>query len=263
LRGLAVDGVDVLRPTAAADIASGKANNAALYPLVPFSNRIRDGRLVFEGEQFQLARNWPGVGHPMHGDGWAQAWAVVRSDGASAEIAYLHERAGKSRRLAVPLSRPAVVPAGRRPADDPDFPREPRGSARAGRHRAASVLLAATPTPNSPAARRRSGAPMRGAAGRAHRRAAGLGFQRRPQVNSVTLDNCFDGWDGRAAIVWPRVACGSISRRPAVPPSRDLRPAGQAFFCVEPVSHAKGQWACAARTGGTLAGEVVLRFSNL
>ena len=84
----------VLRPMAAeADIASGKGNNAALYPLVPFSNRIRDGRLVFEGEQFQLARNWPGVGHPMHGDGWAHAWDVVRSDGASAEIAYLHERA--------------------------------------------------------------------------------------------------------------------------------------------------------------------------
>ena len=76
----AVDGVDVLRPMAGADIASGRGNNAALYPLVPFSNRIRDGRLAFEGEQFQLARNWPGVGHPMHGDGWAHAWDVVRSD---------------------------------------------------------------------------------------------------------------------------------------------------------------------------------------
>ena len=76
-----VDGVDVLRPMAAGDIASGKGNNAALYPLVPFSNRIRDGRLVFEGEQFQLVRNWPDVGHPMHGDGWAHAWNVVRSDG--------------------------------------------------------------------------------------------------------------------------------------------------------------------------------------
>src|SRR3954471_13101759 len=92
----AVDGIDILRTMAEVDVASGSGNYAALYPLVPFSNRIRDGRLVFEGEQFQLARNWPGVGHPMHGDGWAHAWAVVRSDGASAEIAYLHERAGKA-----------------------------------------------------------------------------------------------------------------------------------------------------------------------
>src|SRR5689334_5378574 len=85
LARLAVDGVDVLRPMTEADIGSGRGNNAALYPLVPFSNRIRDGQLVFEGEQFQLVRNWPGVGHPMHGDGWAQAWEIVRHDEVSAE----------------------------------------------------------------------------------------------------------------------------------------------------------------------------------
>ena len=59
------DGLDVLRPMTAAAIASGKGNNAALYPLVPYSNRIRDGRLVFEGEPFLLARNWPGITTPF------------------------------------------------------------------------------------------------------------------------------------------------------------------------------------------------------
>src|SRR5262249_19533860 len=63
-------------------------------PLVPYSNRIKDGRLVFEGEVLYLKRNWPHVAHPMHGDGWAQAWQLERSDAHSAEISYLHERAG-------------------------------------------------------------------------------------------------------------------------------------------------------------------------
>ena len=88
------DGVDLLRPMTAEAIASGKGNNAALYPLVPYSNRIRDGRLAFGNEIIQLARNWPGVDHPMHGDGWAHAWQVVRSDARSAEIVYQHEPAG-------------------------------------------------------------------------------------------------------------------------------------------------------------------------
>ena len=58
----------------------------------------------------------------------------------------------------------------------------------------------------------------------------------------MTLDNCFDGWDGRATIVWP-------ARRlrldlEASAPFRHLViyvPPGQSFFCVEPVSHANGQ----------------------
>ena len=129
-------------PWRRADVASGKGNNAALYPLVPFSNRIRDGRLVFEGEQFQLARNWPGVGHPMHGDGWAHAWDVVRSDGVSAEIVYLHERAAESG------GWPFRYRARQSYRLDDDrltiriSAREPRRPARAGRHRAAPVLCA-------------------------------------------------------------------------------------------------------------------------
>ena len=89
-----VDGSDVLRPMASRDVASGKGNNAAAYPLVPYSNRIRNGTLVFEGHTFQLKRNWPGVNHPMHGDGWAHAWQLDKADTRSADIVYHHERAG-------------------------------------------------------------------------------------------------------------------------------------------------------------------------
>jgi aldose 1-epimerase len=260
-----VDGVDVLRPMAAADIASGRANNAALYPLVPFSNRIRDGQLAFEGEQFQLARNWPGVGHPMHGDGWAQAWDVLGHDGVSAEIAYVHERAGAAGgwpfryrarqsyrldddRLMIRISlenledQPVPAGIGLHPSFVRDSDTKLTCRAQAVWRTDAEVLPVeriAVPTDWDFSAGRR--------------------------VNSATLDNCFDGWDGHAAIVWPQHRLRLDLE--ATVPFRHLViyvPAGQSFFCVEPVSHANGQVGLAPLgAGGTLAGEVVFRISKL
>lgn len=62
--------IDLLRPT--------DSDAKACYPLVPFSNRIANGRLIVDGEEFVLAPNWPGQRHPMHGDGWARPWWVAR-----------------------------------------------------------------------------------------------------------------------------------------------------------------------------------------
>jgi len=260
-----VDGVDVLRPMAGADIASGKGNNAALYPLVPFSNRIRDGRLVFEGEQFQLVRNWPGVGHPMHGDGWAHAWELVRSDGVSAGITYLHEGAAETGgwpfryrarqsyrldddRLTIRISlenledRPVPAGIGLHPFFVRDADTQLTCRTRAVWRTDAEVL---------PVERTAVPADWDFSAGR--------------RVNSVTLDNCFDGWDGRAAIVWPRHRLRLDVE--ATVPFRHLViyvPPGQSFFCVEPVSHANGQVGLAPLgPGGTLAGETIFRISNL
>jgi aldose 1-epimerase len=246
-------------------IASGKGNNAALYPLVPYSNRIRDGRLVFGGEVIKLARNWPGVGHPMHGDGWAQAWTVDRSDATSAEIAYLHERAGEQGgwpfryrarqryrldedRLAISISienledRP--VPAGL--GLHPFFVRDPDGrlacrSTFAWRGDAEVLPVERIPVP------------------------AAWDFAAGRSPDSVALDNCFDGWDGRAMIAWP--ARRLQLELEASTPFRHVviyTPPGQSFFCVEPVSHANGQVALAALAPGrTLSGEVLFRLSTL
>jgi len=261
----AIDGVDVLRPMAEADIASGKGNDAALYPLVPFSNRIRDGRLMFEGEQLQLARNWPGVGHPMHGDGWAQGWEVVHHGNVSAEIAYLHERAGESGgwpfryrarqsyrldddRLTIRISLENLenrsVPAGI--GLHPFFLRQSDT-------RLACRTQAVWRTDAEVLPIERIAVPT------------DWDFSAGRRVDSVALDNCFDGWDGHAEIMWPqrnfRIDLA------ATVPFRHLViyvPPGQSFFCVEPVSHANGQVGLAPLgPGAILAGEVVFRVSNL
>ncbi len=56
------------------------ALDSAGYPLVPFSNRVRDGRFTFRGKAVELAPNLPGHRHPLHGQGWRTAWTVERAD---------------------------------------------------------------------------------------------------------------------------------------------------------------------------------------
>jgi aldose 1-epimerase len=259
------DGVDILRPMTAEAIASGKGNNAALYPLVPFSNRIANGRLAFGDEVYHLARNWPGVRHPMHGDGWAHAWAIERSDETSAEIGYEHERAGgqggwpfryRARqryrldddRLAIAVSienledRPVPAGIGLHPffVRDSDCTLTCRTTF-AWRADAEVLPVERVPVP----------ADWDFAAGR--------------QPDSVALDTCFDGWDGRATIAWPSRRL--LLEMEASPPFRHLviyTPPGQPFFCVEPVSHANGQVGLAALAAGrTLAGDIQFRLSTL
>jgi aldose 1-epimerase len=238
-----LDGVDLLRPMTMADITSGTGNNAAAYPLVPFSNRIENGDLRFEGEVFHLARNWPGVNHPMHGDGWSHAWRLVDGDSHSAEIAYEHERAAdsggwpfryrarqsyrlESDRLTLTIAidnledRP--VPAGI--GLHPFFVREADSELQCRTSHVWRTDAEVLPTERVPVP-------------------ADWDFARRRNVNEVTLDNCFDGWDGKASIFWPSRKLRldlEVSETLAhhaviyVPPNRP-------YFCVEPVSHANGQ----------------------
>jgi aldose 1-epimerase len=256
-----VDGSDILRPMAAADIASGKGNNGSSYPLVPFAGRIRDGRLDFQGEQFQLAPNWPGASHPLHGDGWANAWQVVQSDPTSAAVSHLHERAGEqggwpfryraaqhfrleNDRLTIRMTlenledRP--VPGGF--GLHPYFVRDADSELVC---RSQTVwLMDADVMPVE-----RVAVPP----------AWDFGMGRK--VNDVALNTCFEGWDGRATLRWP-------ARRlrldmTAGEPFDNLvlyMPAGERFFCVEPWSHGLGQadWAPLAPRA-TLQGEVVFR----
>ena len=255
---------DMLRPMVEADRHSGRGNNGSAYPLVPFSNRIKDGRLVFGGKTIELKRNWPGVNHPMHGDGWCHGWQVVRSDAQSAEIVYEHARDGENggwpfrycARQAYRLEADCLtvimaldnledhaVPAGLglHPFFVRDADTELQCRTEAVWRTDAEVLpIARIVVPPA------------------------FDFSKSRNVNDVTLDNGFDGWDGRATIRWPsrklRVDLeASVLFRHAViyvPPERP-------YFCVEPVSHANGR---VGRThldaGATLSGEIVFRVEQ-
>ena len=243
-----------------ADLQSNSFNSS-----FPFSNRIRNGELVFEGEVIRLEPNWPGLRHPMHGDGWAHPWRVDEADDRSADIVYLHEPSGddggwpfryRARqsyrldddRLTVRLSvenlEEGAVPAGI--GLHPFFVRD-------GTTELACRCQAVWTADAEVLPIERIAIPP------------AWDFSRPARLDDVVLDNCFDGWDGHAAIAWPaqRLKLTLEASHPFrhlvifVPPGRD-------FFCVEPVSHANGLVGLSPLgPGATLAGEIVFHVSTL
>ena len=257
---------DVLRPTAgdaiAAATASNRGNEAACYPLLPFSNRIAGGRFSFGGREIALRRTWPSVAHPMHGDGWARAWDVQHHDPQSADIAYDHAADGdggwpfayRARqsyrldvdRLTVRLSlenREAhAVPAGI--GLHPFFVRDEATELRC---RTSSVWLSdAEVLPTE-----RVGVP------------AAWDFSAGRRLGDVALDNCIEGWDGRATITWPsRGLVLEMTASESLGTVVIFTPPKRPFFCVEPVSHANGRIAATRLAAGdTIAGEIVFRLT--
>ncbi len=55
--------------------------------LVPWPNRIRDGRYTFDGTEYQLPINEPTLGTALHGLAAAIEWRLVRRDEASLTLA--------------------------------------------------------------------------------------------------------------------------------------------------------------------------------
>jgi aldose 1-epimerase len=88
IAGLWLDGVPVLRSTPAAGLAS--ARQAGSYPLVPFSNRIAEATLLWQGTQHPLVRNNGAEPHAIHGVGWQRPWEVLECEGPFAMLAYEH-----------------------------------------------------------------------------------------------------------------------------------------------------------------------------
>ena len=86
--GLWLGDVPVLRSTPAAQLTS--VRQAGSYPLVPFSNRIGQASLLWQGTQHPLVRNNGAEPHAIHGIGWQRPWEVLESDERSALLSYAH-----------------------------------------------------------------------------------------------------------------------------------------------------------------------------
>ena len=66
------------------------ARQASSYPLVPFSNRIAQARLQWQGTLYPLVRNNGEEPHAIHGVGWQRAWEVLECDAQFAMLSYEH-----------------------------------------------------------------------------------------------------------------------------------------------------------------------------
>ncbi len=89
IAGLWFSGIPVLRSTPAHDLHS--VRQAGSYPLVPFSNRIGQATLQWQGTDHPLVNNWPPYPHAIHGVGWERPWTVLESNDTFALLSYEHK----------------------------------------------------------------------------------------------------------------------------------------------------------------------------
>src|SRR5262245_44852010 len=85
LRGYAVAGRAVLDGFAADEVCPGGRGQL----LVPWPNRVADGRYSFDGHHYQLPIDEPKLGHAIHGLG---RWAEWHVEHRAADVARLGHR---------------------------------------------------------------------------------------------------------------------------------------------------------------------------
>ena len=82
--------VEWLRPAPAGAIERRAAGETGCFPMVPFSNRIRDARFHFDGRLIELPQNFRPEPHAIHGHGWRAPWTVERYGPDGATLEYRH-----------------------------------------------------------------------------------------------------------------------------------------------------------------------------
>ena len=231
--------LDFVRTTTVRALGECNARLTASYPLVPYSNRIGDGRFEFGGASRTLRRNADFSEHPIHGIGWLRSWTVVASSAGLLEIAIEHDGAGASDadwpwsftarqvfaldddglRISIAVTNRDADPM---PGGIGLHPFFPKSAATEIRFDADAVWMSdARMLPQSCVAVPQA-----------------FDFAQRRPVGDLDVDNCFAGWSGSAEILWHdkqwglRIGATDVFRHLVVytSPSRDS-------IAVEPVSH--------------------------
>lgn len=244
--------IDWLRAASPAAVAAGGADGMACFPLLPWGNRIREGRFLFCGREVQPGTSDP---HGLHGHGWRRGWSVVERSAAHLTMEYRHEPDGwpwayvARQRVAVEDGSLALtleitnLSDGLMPAGlgfHPYFPMAPglaleaalKGVWLSDEHKLPREHVALPPEWDFTAGR---------------------------PVAALTLDHVFSGWNGRAVLRWPGRRCRLALEAgwPILSFLAVFVPDARDYLCVEPMSH------CAdainiAREGGADTGLRVL-----
>lgn len=207
------------------------------FPLVPWSNRIRDARLTLEGEAFDLTVTEKPAGHAIHGHGLRRIWEAER-DGATLRMHYANEAGaqgwpwpyraaqvvtvderGMTVTLSVENAGAGAMPVGL--GFHPYFPR--MASTRV-------VLPVETAWPPVQAEKfpTSGGQPV----------PVELDL-RRPSPVPLGLDQGFGGWSRSAEIAWPdRSLALAITGEGPLDHVIVYTPEHRDYFCIEPVTHA-------------------------
>lgn len=232
-----------LRPASAAALAQRNPLGMASFPLLPWCNRIRDGRSDFGARPLRLAPNHEDSPHTLHGVGWQRPWTVHEQGAAHAVLQLTH------------------VPGERRDSVAPDWPyrfdAEQRYTLDGHGGLAVDMVLTNRDTLPMPAGighhpylPRRDGTRLQATvaamwSGDAELLPTGLSrprwldeLQRGMAIAGTELDNNFTGWSRSARVDWPDT--GTALQLHAEAPLDNFviySPPEFDHFCIEPVSN--------------------------
>ncbi|MEC8939471.1 MAG: aldose 1-epimerase, partial [SAR324 cluster bacterium] len=82
--------LELMRPATQAGLSAADPSGMGCFPLIPFSNRICNGRFSFHGRQIKMPPNFPPEIHTIHGHGWKVPWTVSEVQENRAMLAYQH-----------------------------------------------------------------------------------------------------------------------------------------------------------------------------
>jgi aldose 1-epimerase len=219
-------GLDVFRPTPSA--AGDDPLDVACFPMVPYVNRVAGGHFEFMRRNVQLAPNWSGDPHPLHGQGWRTSWDVVSASNTAATLRFegggnewpwryrseqCFELGPDELWIELSVENLSDTPMPAMLGLHPYFADATHAQLQAELPRIWLTDAAAIPVEEaqSPARCR---------------------FEEFRAIESVALDHCFSGWNGVASLRWPdRV----VTIRTAQ--CRYLHvytPTDKDFFCIEP-----------------------------
>ncbi|HZF14875.1 MAG TPA: aldose 1-epimerase [Steroidobacteraceae bacterium] len=206
----------------------------ACWALVPYGNRIKNGRFAFAGKTYQLPANYEGLTHPLHGLGWLRPWNVVEQSAQHCRIQLVHRTnaawpfaftvsqlfkltaAGLEIGLTLTNDGPDPMPYGLGQHPYIHRPQGTRVQAQVeGVWLTDEHLLPTTHAQLPPQWDLRTGFELDGA----------------------FMDNCFDGLKGDATVLWPdgsRLVIGSSDNMGFLVVYNEPE---ENFVCIEPVSH--------------------------
>ncbi len=213
---------------------SNDALDSAGFPLVPFSNRVRDGRFSFRGREVKLAPNLPGQKHPLHGQGWRGGWRVLEADEHFAQIGFHYaggewpwayrsrmtvivENRGLTVRLCCENASGEVMPCGL--GLHPYYPCDAETVLDTGVEAVWTVDDEIMPVEQAPA--------------------VGRYALNRRKVCGQDLDNGYEGWSGEAVFRWPTSGRG-LKLTAEVPRFQLYSPKEGGLIAAEPVTNANG-----------------------
>ena len=77
---------DLLRPLSAGDRATGNVLGVAMFPMLPYANRITGNAFDFRGKSYGFAANNPPEPFNVHGTGWQRPWNLDRANATEAVL---------------------------------------------------------------------------------------------------------------------------------------------------------------------------------